>query len=82
MLRRSLPFIISLAILLPTMHQSSLGYLYGITVTKTHPFWHSYWLSGLFLASCLTMGFGAVVVVENLNAMIYGKRSTSRSSPG
>jgi Ni/Fe-hydrogenase subunit HybB-like protein len=73
-LRRSLPFIISLAILLPAMHQSSLGYLYGVTVTKTHPFWHSYWLSGLFLASCLTMGFGAVIVLENVMAMIYGKR--------
>jgi Ni/Fe-hydrogenase subunit HybB-like protein len=73
-LRRALPYVISLAILLPTMHQSSLGYLYGITVTKTHPFWHSYWLSGLFLASCLTMGFGAVIVLENVLAMIYGKR--------
>jgi Ni/Fe-hydrogenase subunit HybB-like protein len=55
------------------MHQSSLGYLYGITLTKTHPFWHSYWLSGLFLVSCLTMGFGAVVVLENLVSMIYRK---------
>lgn len=73
-LRKILPFVISLAILLPTMHQSSLGYLYGITVTKTHPFWHSYWLSALFLVSCVTMGFGAVVVLENLLAMIYGKR--------
>jgi Ni/Fe-hydrogenase subunit HybB-like protein len=72
--RAVLPFVISLAIVLPTMHQSSLGYLYGITVTKTHPFWHSYWLSGLFLASCLTMGLGAVVVIENLMSMIYGKR--------
>jgi Ni/Fe-hydrogenase subunit HybB-like protein len=72
-LRRVLPFVISLAILLPTMHQSSLGYLYGITLTKTHPFWHSYWLSGLFLVSCLTMGFGAVVVLENLVSMIYRK---------
>lgn len=73
-LRRILPFVISLAILLPTMHQSSLGYLYGITVTKTHPFWHSYWLSALFLISCLTMGLGAVIVVENLMGMVYGKR--------
>jgi Ni/Fe-hydrogenase subunit HybB-like protein len=73
-LRAILPFVISLAIVLPTMHQSSLGYLYGITVTKTHPFWHSYWLSGLFLVSCLTMGLGAVIVVENVTSMIYGKR--------
>jgi Ni/Fe-hydrogenase subunit HybB-like protein len=73
-LRAILPFVISLAIVLPAMHQSSLGYLYGITVTKTHPFWHSYWLSALFLLSCLTMGLGAVVVMENVLAMVYGKR--------
>jgi len=73
-LRAILPFVISLAILLPTMHQSSLGYLFGITVTKTHPFWHSYWLSGLFLLSCLTMGLGAVIVLENLLAITWGKR--------
>jgi Ni/Fe-hydrogenase subunit HybB-like protein len=73
-LRKVLPFVISLAILLPTMHQSSLGYLFGITITKTHPFWHSYWLSALFLVSCLTMGLGAVIVIENLMSMIYGKR--------
>jgi len=73
-LRRILPFVISLAILLPTMHQSSLGYLFGISVTKTHPFWHSYWLSALFLASCLTMGFGAVILIENVTAMLYGRK--------
>ncbi len=73
-LRKILPFVISLAVLLPTMHQSSLGYLFGVTVTKTHPFWHSYWLSALFLISCLTMGLGAVIVMENLLGLVYRKR--------
>jgi Ni/Fe-hydrogenase subunit HybB-like protein len=70
-MKKALPFIISLALLLPTMHQSSLGGLYMVTVTKLHPLWHSSWISGLFLISCLTMGFGSVVVIENLTNLIY-----------
>jgi Ni/Fe-hydrogenase subunit HybB-like protein len=72
--RRAMPFIISLAILLPTMHQSSLGGLYMVAVTKTHPLWHSAWLPGLFLISCLTMGFGAVVALENVTNLVYRKK--------
>jgi Ni/Fe-hydrogenase subunit HybB-like protein len=72
--RRVMPFVISLAILLPTMHQSSLGGLFMVAVTKTHPLWHTWWLPGLFLVSCVTMGFGAVVAIENLTNLVYGKR--------
>jgi Ni/Fe-hydrogenase subunit HybB-like protein len=69
-----MPFVISLAILLPTMHQSSLGGLFMVAVTKTHPLWHSAWLPGLFLVSCLTMGFGAVVGIENLTNLVYRRK--------
>ncbi len=72
--RRVMPFVISLAILLPTMHQSSLGGLFMVAVTKTHPLWHTAWLPGLFLVSCLTMGFGAVVGIENLTNLVYQRR--------
>jgi Ni/Fe-hydrogenase subunit HybB-like protein len=73
-LRRVMPFVISLAILLPAMHQSSLGGLFMVAVTKTHPYWHTGWLPALFLLSCLTMGFGAVVVIENLTALAWKKQ--------
>jgi Ni/Fe-hydrogenase subunit HybB-like protein len=73
-LKKAMPFIISLAILLPMMHQSSLGGLFMVAATKTHPYWHTGWLPGLFLISCLTMGFGAVVVMENLTALAWGKK--------
>ena len=76
--RRALPLVISLALLLPTMHQSSLGGLYMITPTKLHPLWYTPWLSGLFLMSCLTMGFGSVVIVENLTALNYRRRMDQR----
>ncbi|MFL5407638.1 MAG: NrfD/PsrC family molybdoenzyme membrane anchor subunit [Myxococcales bacterium] len=74
-LNKALPFIIALAILLPTMHQSSLGGLYMITPTKLHPLWHSYWLPGLFLISCWTMGAGGVVLMEILTTWIWPRRT-------
>jgi Ni/Fe-hydrogenase subunit HybB-like protein len=77
-LRRAMPFVLATAIVLPSMHQSSLGGLFMLAETKTHPLWHTSWLSGLFLVSCVTMGFGAVVVIENLASMAWGKRVDQR----
>ena len=65
-LARAMPYIIALAILLPTMHQSSLGGLMLIAGPKIHPLWHTALLPTLFLISCLSMGYGAVVVLVNL----------------
>jgi Ni/Fe-hydrogenase subunit HybB-like protein len=66
LLARAMPFIIALAMLLPTMHQSSLGGLMLIAGPKVHPLWHTALLPTLFLISCLSMGYGAVVVLTNL----------------
>jgi Ni/Fe-hydrogenase subunit HybB-like protein len=66
MLANAMPYIIALAILLPTMHQSSLGGLMLIAGPKIHPLWHSALLPTLFLISCLSMGYGAVVAVVNI----------------
>ena len=74
-INKAMPFIIAFAILLPTMHQSSLGGLYMITPTKLHPLWHSYWLPGLFLISCWTMGAGAVVLIEIGTTWIWPRRT-------
>jgi Ni/Fe-hydrogenase subunit HybB-like protein len=65
-LAKMMPYIIALAILLPTMHQSSLGGLMLIAGPKIHPLWHSALLPLLFLISCLSMGYGTVVVLTNL----------------
>jgi Ni/Fe-hydrogenase subunit HybB-like protein len=71
--RKNMPFLVATALLLPTMHQSSLGGLFMIAETKTHPLWHTGMLPALFLVSCVTMGFGAVVLIENLAALRWGK---------
>jgi Ni/Fe-hydrogenase subunit HybB-like protein len=73
-LAKAMPFIIALAILLPTMHQSSLGGLMLIAGPKIHPLWHTALLPTLFLISCLSMGYGAVVVLVNLLKMGWGAK--------
>jgi Ni/Fe-hydrogenase subunit HybB-like protein len=65
-LDRAMPFIIALAIVLPAMHQSSLGGLMLIAGPKVHPLWHTALLPTLFLISCLSMGYGAVVVLTTI----------------
>lgn len=74
-LNKALPFIIALAILLPTMHQSSLGGLYLVAVTKLHPLWFTPWLPALFLVSCLTMGYGSVVLIEMLTSWAFPRQT-------
>jgi Ni/Fe-hydrogenase subunit HybB-like protein len=73
-LDRLMPYIISLAIVLPTMHQSSLGGLMLIAETKVHPLWHTSLLPLLFLISCLSMGYGAVVVLVNILRLAWNAK--------
>jgi Ni/Fe-hydrogenase subunit HybB-like protein len=65
-LARVMPWVIALAMLLPTMHQSSLGGLMIVAGPKLHPLWHTALLPLLALVSCLSMGLGAVVVLTAL----------------
>ncbi len=58
-------------ILLPTMHQSSLGALMLIAGPRLHPLWNTEWLPLLFLLSCLAMGFAAVVFESVLASWLW-----------
>lgn len=69
-LRRVLPFVIAAGVLLPTMHQSSLGTIFVLS-TKLHPLWHTPMLPLLFLVSCLAMGFGGVVLESSLSSVAF-----------
>jgi len=71
---KAMPFIIALAIVLPTMHQSSLGGLMLIAGPKIHPLWHNGLLPTLFLISCLSMGYGTVVVLTNILNLTWGAK--------
>ncbi len=72
-LERWLPIIVALGILLPTMHQSSLGTLMVIAGHKLSPLWQTHSLPLLFLLSAITMGF-AVVVFESILSSISFQR--------
>jgi Ni/Fe-hydrogenase subunit HybB-like protein len=71
---KAMPFFIAAAIVLPTMHQSSLGGLMLIAGPKIHPLWHNALLPTLFLLSCLSMGYGTVVVLTNILNMTWNAK--------
>jgi Ni/Fe-hydrogenase subunit HybB-like protein len=77
-LEKALPFIIALGLLLPTMHQSSLGSIWMLAATKLHKLWHTGWLPFLFLSSCIAMGYAMVVIESAFTTRAFGLRRETR----
>jgi len=75
-LKKALPFLIALGVLLPTMHQSSLGTLMMLT-TRLHPLWHSSMLPLLFLISCVGMGYGGVILESTVSHRSFRRTAES-----
>ncbi len=69
---------IALGVLLPTMHQSSLGSLMIIAGHKLSPLWQTGFLPLLFLISAIMMGFG-MVIFESLFSSVGLKRPLETS---
>lgn len=61
--KKIMPFLLIIGIILPTLHQSSLGGLYLIEVGKLHPLWWSPYIPLLFLMSSFFVG-PAMVCIE------------------
>ena len=72
--QKALPWVIALGLLLPTMHQSSLGTVMLLTGPKLHPLWSTPLLPLLFLVSCLGMGYAVVVFESELGASVLKRR--------
>lgn len=70
-LNKAMPFIIALGVLLPTMHQSSLGSMMMLAGQKLHPLWQTPMLPLLFLISCIMMGYGVVVLESALSSRFF-----------
>jgi len=70
-LDKAFPFILALGVLLPTMHQSSLGTMMLLTGPKLHALWFTSWLPFLFLVSALVMGYGIVVIEAAFSAWAF-----------
>jgi len=64
-------WIVALGMLLPTMHQSSLGSLMMLAGPKLHPLWQTGLLPLLFLICCLTMGYAIVVFESTFSSMAF-----------
>ena len=71
---KALIWFIALGMLLPTMHQSSLGSVIMLAGPRLHPLWHTPWLPFLFLISCLGMGYAVVVMESTLSSRAFGRR--------
>ena len=67
-LKRYLFLFIGLGILLPTMHQSSLGSVLLVMGSKLSPLWYTSWLPLLFLVSALAMGYAVVLLEATLTS--------------
>jgi Ni/Fe-hydrogenase subunit HybB-like protein len=71
---------IGLGVLLPTMHQSSLGSLLVVFGYQIHPLWQTPLLPVLFLLTAVCMGF-AVVILEAALAAVGFKRDIHHELP-
>jgi Ni/Fe-hydrogenase subunit HybB-like protein len=79
--RAATPGVLAAAVVLPVMHQSSLGSLFLAVPSKLHPLWHTAWLPALFLLSCLAMGVGAIIVVDTLTHLAWRRARDARLLP-
>ena len=71
---RTLFFIIAIGIVLPTMHQSGLGAIVVAAGNKISPLWQTPWISFLFLASAIILGFAVVIFEGGLTVLGLGRR--------
>ncbi len=68
-LNRVLFLFVALGVLLPTMHQSSLGTLLVVIGPQIHPLYQTNLLPALFLVSCIGMGLAAVVFEGTMSSL-------------
>jgi Ni/Fe-hydrogenase subunit HybB-like protein len=75
---RMLVWILAIGLMLPAMHQSSLGTMMLLPGPKVHPLWFTPWLPLLFLINCIMIGFAVVVLESTFSAIAFKrKRETS-----
>ena len=73
-LDRALIWIIALGMLLPTMHQSSLGSLMLLAGPKLHALWNTPLLPLFFLVTCVGMGYAVVVFESTFSSVAFHRK--------
>lgn len=71
---KAMPFLLALGLLLPTMHQSSLGTMMLLPGPRLHALWFTPWLPLLFLVNAILMGIGVVMLESHVAASAFGRR--------
>jgi Ni/Fe-hydrogenase subunit HybB-like protein len=61
--------LVGLGILLPTMHQSSIGSMIIVFGEQINPLWRTNFLPLLFLITCITMGYAMVIFEATLSSV-------------
>jgi Ni/Fe-hydrogenase subunit HybB-like protein len=69
----ALVWILALGLLLPAMHQSSLGTMLLNPGPRVHPLWFTPWLPFLFLVNCLLIGYAVVVIEASFSAVAFNR---------
>jgi Ni/Fe-hydrogenase subunit HybB-like protein len=75
---RALPFVIAVGLVLPTMHQSSLGSLLLVARTKVHGLWHTGLLPLLFLLTAVAMGYAIIYFESIFSSVAFGRPLETR----
>ncbi len=70
---KALIWIVALGLLLPTMHQSSLGTVMLIAGDKVHGLWATSMIPLLYLVSCVGMGYAVVVWESTLSSRAFSR---------
>lgn len=81
-LDRVLIFVIVLGLTLPTMHQSALGSLLLVAVTKLNPLWHTAFLPLLFLINCLYIGYAMTILESVISSYAFRRPFETRELSG
>jgi Ni/Fe-hydrogenase subunit HybB-like protein len=70
----ALPWRIAFGLVLPTLHQSSLGSLMMLAGPRLHALWQSPLLPLMFLLSCVGIGLASVVLESTLSSRSFGRK--------
>jgi Ni/Fe-hydrogenase subunit HybB-like protein len=68
-------WVLALGLLLPAMHQSSLGTMLLLPGPRVHPLWFTPWLPLLFLINCIMIGYAVVVLEANFSSRAFNRPS-------
>jgi Ni/Fe-hydrogenase subunit HybB-like protein len=69
---------VGLGVLLPTMHQSSLGSMLLVMGSKLSPLWYTPWLPLMYLITSIAMGYGVVMLESTLVTNAFALPSEQR----